>query len=169
FNDQRKFGWIKLVETSEVALDPLVARLGPEVLSADFTLAWLQKQLTRHAKAPVKAVILDQSVAPGIGNIYADESLHLARIHPARLAGSLTPAEAKRLWAALRDIMTAGIEHGGTSFAHYVNSLGGKGDYLEHARVFRRDGLPCPVCGTVVVKLRVAGRGTHVCPKCQRI
>jgi len=169
FNDQRKFGWIKLVKTEEVELVPLVARLGPEVLSADFTLGYLQKQLSRHPKAPVKAVILDQSVAPGIGNIYADESLHLARIHPARLAGGLAPAEVKRLWTALRDIMTAGIEHGGTSFAHYVNSLGGKGDYLEHARVFRRDGQPCQVCGTTIVKLRVAGRGTHVCPKCQRL
>lgn len=169
FNDQRKFGWIKLVRASEVGLDALVARLGPEVLSGEFTLAYLQQQLARHARAPVKAVILDQSTAAGIGNIYADESLHLARVHPARLAGTLASGEVRRLYAALRDIMTAGIEHGGTSFAHYVNSLGGKGDYLEHARVFRRDGQPCPVCSTTIVKLRVAGRGTHVCLKCQPV
>ncbi|HVQ43678.1 MAG TPA: bifunctional DNA-formamidopyrimidine glycosylase/DNA-(apurinic or apyrimidinic site) lyase [Candidatus Saccharimonadia bacterium] len=169
FNDQRKFGWMKLVPTAEVGLDPLVARLGPEVLSAEFTAAYLGDQLRRHARAPVKAVILDQSTVGGIGNIYADESLHLARIHPARLAGSLTLPEVRRLQAATRDIMTAGIEHGGTSFAHYVNSLGGTGDYLEHARVFRRQGLPCAVCGTVIEKIRVAGRGTHVCPKCQRL
>jgi formamidopyrimidine-DNA glycosylase len=167
FNDQRKFGWIKLVASVDAVLDPLVARLGPEVLSGSFTCEYLQGQLRRHSKALVKAVILDQSTAAGIGNIYADESLHLARIHPARLAGSLTVGEVKRLHLALRDIMTAGIEHGGTSFAHYVNSLGGKGDYLEHARVFRREGQECSVCGAVIVKLRVAGRGTHVCPQCQ--
>jgi formamidopyrimidine-DNA glycosylase len=167
FNDQRKFGWIKLVPTDEVGQDALVARLGPEVLSDGFTVAFLAAALTRHRGAPVKAVILDQSVAAGIGNIYADESLHLARIHPARAAGTLTPGEVKRLHKAIREIMAAGIEHGGTSFAHYVNSLGGKGDYLEHARVFRREGQPCPVCGTEIVKMRVAGRGTHVCLTCQ--
>jgi formamidopyrimidine-DNA glycosylase len=170
FNDQRKFGWIKLVPREEVEQDALVARMGPEVLSDGFTAKWLGTALERHGRAPVKAVILDQSVAPGVGNIYADESLHLAQIHPARLAGSLTPAEVKRLHAAVREIMALGIEHGGTSFSHYVNSLGGKGDYLEHARVFRRQGEPCPGHpGTLVEKIRVAGRGTYICPKCQKL
>jgi len=170
FNDFRRFGWVKLVPTAEVGQDPLVARLGPEVLSAEFTAAYLASQLARHKGAPVKAIILDQSTAGGVGNIYADESLHLARIHPARAGGSLTPAEIKRLHGAVRDIMTLGIEHGGTSFSRYVNALGGKGDYLEHARVFRREGQMCPVHpDTMIVKLRVAGRGTHICPKCQRL
>jgi formamidopyrimidine-DNA glycosylase len=167
FNDQRKFGWIKLVPTTEVDLDPLLARLGPEVLSAQFTAQYLGGQLARHKGAPVKAIILDQSTAAGIGNIYADESLHLAQIHPERLGGSLSAAEVGRLRMAMRDIMTAGIAHGGTSFAHYVNSLGGTGDYLEHARVFRREGQACAECGTMIEKIRVAGRGTHVCPTCQ--
>lgn len=170
FNDQRKFGWIKLVPDDEVRLDALVARMGPEVLSEGFTVTWLQAALTRHGRAPVKAVILDQSVAPGIGNIYADESLNLARVHPARLAGSLTAAEVKRLHAAMREIIGLGIEHGGTSFSHYVNSLGGEGDYLEHARVFHREGERCREHpDTLVVKTRVAGRGTYICPKCQRL
>lgn len=168
FNDQRKFGWIKLVPTAEIEQDPLVKRLGPEALSRDFSLAYFKAQLARHQRAPIKPVILDQSTVSGIGNIYADESLHLARVHPTRLAGSLTDAEVKRLHLAIRDIIAAGIEHGGTSFAHYVNSLGGKGDYLEHARVFRREGQPCPVCGSEIEKIRVAGRGTHLCPKCQK-
>jgi formamidopyrimidine-DNA glycosylase len=168
FNDQRKFGWIKLVPAGEVEVDPLIARLGPEALAPEFSATYLGAQLARHARAPVKAVILDQSTVAGVGNIYVDESLHLARIHPARLAGSLEPAEVKRLHAAVREIMSAGVEHGGTSFAHYVNSLGGKGDYLEHARVFRREGRPCPVHpGTLIEKIRVAGRGTHICPRCQ--
>lgn len=170
FNDQRKFGWIKLVPTEDVWLDALVSRMGPEVLSDGFDLAWLVAALVRHGRAPVKAVILDQSVAPGIGNIYADESLNLARVHPARLAGSLKPAEVKRLHAAMQRIIGLGIEHGGTSFSHYVNSLGGEGDYLEHARVFRREGQPCREhAETLVVKTRVAGRGTYICPKCQRL
>ena len=169
FNDQRKFGWIKLVSREEVLRDALVARLGPEALSDGFKVTYLADQLKRHARAPVKAVILDQSTVAGVGNIYADESLHLAKIHPARLAGSLTPSEVMRLCAAVREIMALGIEHGGTSFAHYVNSLGGKGDYLEHARVFRRQGQPCPVHPEVLIqKIRVAGRGTHICPKCQK-
>jgi formamidopyrimidine-DNA glycosylase len=153
FNDFRRFGWIKLVPTEEVEQDPLVSRLGPEVLAPEFT---------------VKAIILDQSTVGGVGNIYVDESLHLARIHPARLGGSLTPDEVMRLHAAVREIIGLGIEHGGTSFSRYVNALGGKGDYLEHARVFRRDGEMCPVHpDTVIEKIRVAGRGTHICPKCQ--
>jgi formamidopyrimidine-DNA glycosylase len=168
FNDFRKFGWIKLVLTDEIDLDPLVARLGPEPLSDNFTLVGFRAQLQRHKRSAIKPTILDQSTVSGIGNIYADESLHLAKIHPLRLAGSLTPTESKRLHEAIKTIIALGIEHGGTSFSNYVNALGGKGDYLDHARVFRRQGLPCPVCGTIIRKIRVAGRGTHFCPKCQK-
>ena len=170
FNDFRKFGWIKLVQTGEIELDPLVARLGPEVLSAEFTVEFFQSQLNRHKRAPIKPIILDQSTASGIGNIYADESLHLARLHPQRLCGSLTLAEARRLHGSIRDIIASGIEHGGTSFSNYVNALGGKGDYLDHARVFKREGQGCPVHpGTMIEKFKVAGRGTHICPKCQKL
>jgi formamidopyrimidine-DNA glycosylase len=170
FNDFRKFGWVKLVPTVEVELDPLVARLGPEALSDAFSAKYLASVLVRHRGAPVKAVILDQSTVGGVGNIYADEALHLAKIHPARLAGSLSAAEVRRLQVAIRTIIAMGIEHGGTSFARYVNALGGKGDYLQHARVFRRTGEPCPIHpGTLIEKIRVAGRGTHICPKCQKL
>jgi formamidopyrimidine-DNA glycosylase len=170
FNDFRKFGWVKLVPTAEISLDPLVRRLGPEALDTKFSVRWLQTQLERHKRAPIKPTILDQSTVAGVGNIYADESLHLAKIHPQRLAGSLSAAEVKRLHAAIQTIIALGIEHGGTSFSRYVNALGGKGDYLEHARVFRREGLPCPVhLGTLIEKIRVAGRGTHLCPRCQKL
>ena len=168
FNDMRKFGWIKLVPTDEVALDPLVSRLGPEPLTTDFTLAGFTAVINRRKGSPIKPVILDQATVSGVGNIYADESLHLARIYPGTLAGDLTPTQIKRLHEAIISIIGLGVEHGGTSFAHYVNSLGGTGDYLEHARVFRREGTPCPVCGTEIVKIKLAGRGTHYCPKCQK-
>ena len=167
FNDFRKFGWIKLVQTDEIPLDALVARLGPEPLSDDFTLKSFQFQLNRHKRAPIKPTILDQSTVSGVGNIYADESLHLAKIHPERLSGELTPREVKRLHLAIKNIIAMAIEHGGTSFTSYVNALGGKGDYLDYARVFRKDGSPCPVCATEIVKIKIAGRGTHFCPKCQ--
>lgn len=167
FNDQRKFGWIKLMKSSEVGSDALISRLGPEPDSPLFSAEHLASVIRRHPRAPIKAIILDQSTVSGVGNIYADESLHLARIHPARRGGELKPAEIKRLHAAIKEIIVLGIEHGGTSFTNYVNALGQKGDYLLHARVFRRQGEPCPVCGSIIEKIRVAGRGTHVCPRCQ--
>jgi formamidopyrimidine-DNA glycosylase len=169
FNDQRKFGWVKLVPSSDIDKDALVSKLGPEVLSPVFDAGYLADQMARHGRAPVKALLLDQAIVAGIGNIYADESLHLAKIHPARRAASLTADEILRLHEATGEIIGAGVAHGGTSFSHYVNSLGGTGDYLKYARVFRREGQPCPVCGTIIEKIRVAGRGTHICPKCQVI
>ena len=168
FNDFRKFGWIKLVQTNEIMLDSLIARLGPEPMSESFTLKGFQAQLDRHKKAAIKPTILDQSTVSGVGNIYADESLHLAKIYPERLCSELSAAEVKRLFVAIREIIGLGIEHGGTSFTSYVNALGGKGDYLDHARVFRKEGTPCPICGTEIVKIKVAGRGTHFCPMCQK-
>ncbi len=169
FNDQRIFGWIKLVPTTEVANDSLIMRLGPEPLTDDFTLAGFEAVLKRRKGSPIKAVILDQSTVSGIGNIYADESLHLAKIHPAIQTGDLTSVQVKRLYEAIKVIIALGVQFGGTSFSHYVNSLGGTGDYFDNARVFRREGLLCPVCGTIILKTRVAGRGTHYCPKCQKV
>jgi formamidopyrimidine-DNA glycosylase len=108
-------------------------------------------------------------VVGGVGNIYADESLHLAKIHPKRLAGSLKPGEVERLYKAIKEIIQLGIEYGGTSLTNYVNALGKQGDYLQHARAYRQEGKPCPVCGTEIKKTVVVGRGTHYCPKCQPI
>lgn len=167
FNDQRIFGWVKIVPNDEVLNDSLIARLGPEPLTDNFELAGFAKILARRPKSPIKAVILDQTTVAGVGNIYADESLHLAKINPSTPSGDLTRAQAKRLYEAIKTIIALGVQHGGTSFTNYVNALGGTGDYLHHARVFRRQGLTCPVCGTVIIKTRVAGRGTHLCPKCQ--
>jgi formamidopyrimidine-DNA glycosylase len=168
FNDGRRFGRIRLLSTAELEADPFLARLGPEPLGDSFTVAGFRSQLQRHRRAPVKPVILDQSVVAGIGNIYADESLHLARLHPRRPAGSLSMAESRRLHEAIRTVIGQAIEHGGTSFADYVNATRGQVGYLEQARVFRREGQPCPVCGTPIERIRVAGRSTNICPHCQR-
>lgn len=168
FNDQRKFGRMRLVDDEELAADPFLTRLGPEPLEAGFTLSGFRRALTRHARSPVKAVLLDQTTVAGVGNIYADESLHLARVDPRRLAGDLDLTESRRLRDAVRSVLAGAIEHGGTSFADYVNEARGHDSYLAHARVFHRAGLPCPVCGTAIERILVAGRGTNVCPHCQR-
>lgn len=167
FNDQRIFGWVKLVPNNKVMRDTLIARLGPEPLTEQFELGGFIQTLKRRPRSQIKPVILDQSVVAGVGNIYADESLHLAKIHPATLTGELSGSQIKRLYEAIKTIIGLGVEHGGTSFTSYVNALGGTGDYLHHARVFKRQGLTCPVCGMIILKTRVGGRGTHYCPKCQ--
>lgn len=167
FNDQRKFGRIRLVDGEGLATNSFLARLGPEPLDGGWTLRDFRRQLARHARTSVKAVLLDQTVVAGVGNIYADESLHLAHVDPRRLAGSLEAAESHRLHRAVRTTLAGAVRRGGTSFAAYVNDARGQEGYLTRARVFRREGLPCLVCGTTIERTRVAGRGTNVCPRCQ--
>lgn len=166
FNDQRKFGFIKTLPTVAVADDSFIKKLAPEpwVMSpADF-----YDRLQRHRNSCIKATILDQSIICGLGNIYADESLFMSHIHPERRAGSLTREEATSLLLAARAVMEQSIASGGSTMATYVKADGTKGDYLEKfAQVFRREGKPCRLCGTTIVKTRVAGRGTHICPHCQ--
>lgn len=166
FNDQRKFGWIKLLKTSEVEQDSLLARMGVEPLSTDFTYSHFKERIVRR-KSSIKAVLLDQSTVAGLGNIYVDEALHLAKIHPQRQASDLTEVELKRLHEAIITIIGIAIDQDGTTFRDYMNHRGEMGNYFEYARVFNRTGLACPECGATIVKLRVASRGTHVCPQCQ--
>lgn len=167
FNDQRKFGWVKLMPTLEIPNLPFMQKVGPEPLESNFTAEQFTARFTRRARTNIKAAILDQSVIAGVGNIYADEALWGAKIHPKRLTGSITDIEFKNLYSELREVMNLSIEKGGSSNRNYVNAEGKRGSYMDFARVFRREGLPCPRCGTTIEKLRVAGRGTHVCPVCQ--
>lgn len=169
YNDARRFGWLRLAGPQPCATDPFLIRLGPEPLGDGFTTAALSRGLGRHPRAPVKAVLLNQSVVARIGNIYADESLHHACIHPARPAGSLSQAEARRLHTAIQVILRSAIETGGTSFASYVNKFRGQAGYLDHAEVFRRQGQPCGVCGTPIARIKVAGRTTNFCPRCEQL
>lgn len=164
FNDQRKFGWMKLMPTVEVPYIDFMQRVGPEPLDTDFTVAAFKERFQRRARTSIKAALLDQSVVAGVGNIYADESLWGAKIHPARLVGSITDSEWLNLYTDLRAVMNLAIEKGGSSNHTYVNAMGKKGSYMDFARVFRRENLACPRCGATIVKLRVAGRGTHICP-----
>jgi formamidopyrimidine-DNA glycosylase len=169
FNDQRKFGWVKLMPTAEISELPFMQKVGPEPLELDFTAKQFADRFRRRGRTNIKAAILDQSVVAGVGNIYADESLWGAKIHPKRLVETISPAEFKELYTDLRAVMNLSIEKGGSSNRNYVNAEGKRGSYMDFARVFRREGLPCPRCENTIEKLRVAGRGTHICPNCQVI
>lgn len=168
FNDQRKFGWMRLLPTIAVPNIDFMKRVGPEPLEADFTWQVLRDRLQRRKNTSIKAAILDQSVLAGIGNIYADEGLWGAKIHPATLVKNVPDAKIKALHRALVDVLNLSIEKGGSSNRNYVDAEGNKGSYMVFASVFRREGLPCPRCGHTIIKSRVAGRGTHSCPHCQK-
>lgn len=167
FNDQRKFGWMKLVPQAAITEEPFLARLGPEALADDFTFDVFRDRLKRRRKTSIKAAILDQSVLAGVGNIYADEGLYAARIHPATPVERVSTIKLKRLHEALREVMRLSISLGGSSDKNYVDAEGKRGNYLAFAKVFRKQGQPCPRCGRIIEKIRVAGRGTHICPYCQ--
>ena len=169
FNDQRKFGWVKLIPTIEVPNIDFMKKVGPEPLEADFMPEQFAARFKRRAKSPIKAALLDQTVVAGVGNIYADESLWGAKIHPLRKVATITDAEFNKLYHELRDVMNLAIAKGGSTDKNYVNAEGKRGSYMDFARVFRREGLPCPRCGTIIVKFRATGRGTHICPNCQKL
>lgn len=167
FNDQRKFGFIKVLPTSEVENDSFIKKLAPEpwAMSPDE----LYEKLQRHKNSLIKPTILDQTIICGLGNIYADESLFMSKIHPERRAGTVTKVETEKLLKSAREVMEKSIASGGSTMATYVKADGTKGDYLEKfAQVFHREGKPCPRCGTKIEKIKVGGRGTHFCPNCQR-
>lgn len=167
FNDQRKFGFIKLLATDEIEQDKFIASLAKEPWSMSEQELYAQCQ--RHARAPIKAVLLDQKVIAGLGNIYADETLFYAGVHPETLAGELAEETVAKLLEGACQTMQVSIDSGGSTMATYLKPDGTTGSYLERfAQVFRRDGQPCPRCGTEIIKTRVAGRGTHLCPHCQR-
>ena len=153
--------------TVEVPNIDFMKRVGPEPLESDFTAKQFARRFKRRARTTIKAAILDQSVIAGVGNIYADESLWGAKIHPATKVGDLPYSKFQLLYSELRFVMNLSIEKGGSTNRNYVNAEGKKGSYMEFARVFRREGLDCPRCSTEIIKIRVAGRGTHICSACQ--
>ena len=168
FNDQRKFGWVRLIPTVEVMNLDFFKKVGPEPLSADLNWKVLRDRSMRRKGSNIKAVLLDQTILAGIGNIYADESLWGAKIHPTTLVKDLPEAKFKILYTELVTVLQIAIDKGGSTDKNYVNAEGKRGSYMDFARVFRRENLPCPRCGTTIVKTRVAGRGTHTCPNCQK-
>lgn len=169
FNDQRKFGWMRLLPAIEIPEIDFFKKVGPEPLDADFTVDLFIERLMRRKNTSIKAALLDQTVIAGVGNIYADESLWGAKIHPAAPVGKVPKAKLVALYKSLRDVLALSIRSGGSTDRNYVDAEGKKGSYLSFANVFRRQGQPCPRCGVPIEKIRVAGRGTHICPKEQRL
>ena len=169
FNDQRKFGWMRLLPTSEIPNIDFMKKVGPEPLSDEFTSEIFISRILRRKNSSVKAAILDQTVLAGVGNIYADESLFAAKIHPASLVGAIPKSHLKALHKEIKEVLQLSIDKGGSTNRNYVNAEGKKGSYMDFAKVFRRENQPCPICGHEIVKIRVAGRGTHICTKCQKL
>ena len=167
FQDSRKFGRLWLVTDPT----PVLAHLGPEPFAAAFNPDYLATRLHGRS-APIKALLLDQRLVAGVGNIYADEALFRAGIHPLRPAGSLDAAEAAALHAAVQVVLTLGIAKagsslGGSSLQNYSRPGGAPGGFQEEFAVFRRTGQPCPQCGAPITRIVVAQRGTHFCSYCQ--
>ncbi|MBQ8984942.1 bifunctional DNA-formamidopyrimidine glycosylase/DNA-(apurinic or apyrimidinic site) lyase [Candidatus Saccharibacteria bacterium] len=168
FNDQRKFGFIKVLDTKDLRDDPFIKKLAPEPWQMDETVFY--EKLQKHKNSPIKAVILDQTVIAGLGNIYADEALFMSKIHPKTKAGTLTKKESANLLKMAAHAMDLSIESGGSTLRDYKKADGTRGDYLDKfAQVFNKQGKPCPICKTPIQKIRVAGRGTHICPHCQTL
>lgn len=160
--DPRGFGELRVLTEAETS--ELSARLGPEPLGPDFSSGYLAARWARRI-APVKALLLDQRTVAGLGNIYADECLWAARIHPSRPAGGLSADELMALTASVQAILAEAIEYRGTTFSDALDLHGVPGAYQDQLKVFHR--AHCPRCGAPIVQLRVAGRGTSVCPRCQ--
>jgi formamidopyrimidine-DNA glycosylase len=168
FNDQRKFGWVRLLPTIEVPNIDFMKKVGPEPLEDAFTPQVFIDRVQRRKNSNIKAVLLDQTVLAGVGNIYADESLWGAKIHPTTLVKDIPVSKLKTLHKELQFVLNLAIEKGGSTDRNYVNAEGKRGSYIDFARVFRREGQACPRCGATIIKSRVSGRGTHTCPVCQK-
>ncbi|MEW5891502.1 MAG: DNA-formamidopyrimidine glycosylase, partial [Pseudomonadota bacterium] len=160
FNDTRKFGRVWLTAQPEEVL----GKLGPEPLGADFTAEWLYHAL--HAKRrQIKPLLLDQTFLAGLGNIYTDEALHLARLHPLRLSDSVSRQQAEALHEAIQSVLREGIRRNGASIDWVYRG----GEFQNYFRVYDRAGEPCKVCGTKIERITVGQRGTHFCPNCQAL
>jgi formamidopyrimidine-DNA glycosylase len=165
YRDVRRFGTVPVLEDAE--LDPyLSTKNGPEPLGPRFTASWLQSRLAARS-APVKAVLLDQRVVAGLGNIYADEALWRARVSPLRPANDLSADEVSRVHRAVRAALRTGIARQGSTLRDYATPEGPSGSMQEEFRVYGQGGEPCPRCGMQIAKTRVGGRGTWYCPRCQ--
>ena len=168
FNDQRKFGWVKLLPTDEVKNLPFMQKVGPEPLDPNTRAEDFIQRIRRRQNSMIKPAFLDQAVIAGVGNIYADEALWAARIHPQTRVRNVSDQQLNTLFNELRQILQLSIDQGGSTDRNYVDAEGRKGNYLTFARVFRREGQAChrhP--DQEIIKLKVGGRGTHVCPVCQ--
>lgn len=165
FNDMRVFGWMRLVDKEKY--ENGLRKTAPDVTDKEFSLEYLTGVLKKTGKA-VKLVLMDQEKIGGVGNIYANDALYLAKVMPNRKANSLSVAETKNLLVAVREVINKGIKYGGASAANYVDIMGLGGTYQDHFLVYKKDGHKCGKCGGKIQKMKIGGRGTFYCPSCQR-
>jgi len=168
FNDQRRFGWVKIVDSGQGIVDSLLNNLGPEPLEKEFTWQILRQNLLRHKTLPIKVALLDQSIVSGIGNIYASEACFNAKINPKTSISNLSDKQFKDLHKGILKALQDGIKHGGSTRTNFVDSEGRRGYFLDYAFVYWRDKEPCRVCNTTIEKIQLRGRGTYYCPSCQK-
>lgn len=166
FNDVRKFGWIKVVNTDEVEELEFVRKLGPEPIDG-LTLEKF-KEICGSTSRAIKTLLMDQSKIGGVGNIYTNDALFLARIHPQKKANKLTNDQVLKLYHAIEEVLKKGLKYGGSSQSSFVKVDGKAGEYQEHFLVYGREGKVCPNCGLKIKKTKVGGRGTFFCPNCQK-
>ncbi|MBI2020762.1 bifunctional DNA-formamidopyrimidine glycosylase/DNA-(apurinic or apyrimidinic site) lyase [Candidatus Daviesbacteria bacterium] len=168
FNDQRLFGWVRVVDSEQVTVDSLLKGLGPEPLEKEFTWEILKKNLLKHKSMPIKVAVMDQAVVSGVGNIYSNEACFNAKLDPRKKVGDLKDREFQSLYHGIIKALQDGIKYGGSTRAHFVDAEGHKGYFLDYAFVYGRDKHKCKVCGTEIKKISLGGRGTYFCPKCQK-
>lgn len=178
FNDMRRFGWVKVVQSSKlnpstslgtsVESEKILGKLGPEPLEKEFSWQVLKENLLKHKEIPVKVAIMDQSVVSGVGNIYANEACFLARLDPKTRVGELKDEQFKALYKGIIKALEVGIKYGGSTKVHFLNAEGKKGYFLDYAYVYGRDKMPCKVCGTEIKKITLGGRGTYFCSHDQK-
>jgi len=164
FNDLRVFGWMKIIQNSEFRIQE--SRMPPDVTSEEFTVEYFAKVLGKSGR-PIKLVLMDQAKFGGVGNIYANDALYLARISPKRKAKEITEKEEGELYEAVKKVINLGIKYGGASVDKYVDAAGMGGKYQEHFLVYGRNGQKCTRDGDVIKKIKLGGRGTYYCPGCQ--
>lgn len=166
FNDYRRFGWVKLVRSEELKNDSFVGKLGPEFLK-DMTESKFLEALS-GSKKPIKTLLMDQGKMAGVGNIYANDALWMAKIDPKKQALNLSKTEVARLYKSIEAVLREGIKRGGASELAFVTPDGSEGNYQNFTLVYGRENLPCKVCKTPIKKIKLGARGTYFCPVCQR-
>lgn len=166
YNDLRQFGWIKVIRKDELMNVPFFKNMGPEPFK-DLTLGKFNEILNNN-KTTIKTLLMDQKKIGGIGNIYANDALFKAGIDPRRSVKQITSKEITRLYDAINFVLKKSLEYGGSSDENFVNSLGQEGNYQKHALVYGKEKEKCNVCGQFIQKIKLGGRGTYFCPRCQR-
>jgi formamidopyrimidine-DNA glycosylase len=165
-SDVRKFAKAEILTKEE--LEKELAKLGPEPLEKDFTFEKFKERILKRKKGKIKQVLMDQEVIAGIGNIYSDEILWQAKIHPLKDISKLKDEELKEIYLAMKEILKKAIEVGGESISDYRRPSGEKGGFDPLRKVYRREGEKCPRCGTIIKRVKLAGRSAHFCPHCQK-